>query len=195
MRTPIYPKAPRRDRSAGKDFLDAAQHIEPPSRAASAFGNSAATSQTISTDAALSYGMQPEGPAGKAVVTIFDAVQQMAPAEGWFAASAVIGRSLREDRKLHSRERRHVGDTVHAMLHKLRRLRTLLRQQESRPAKRSMRRSLSTSGRGEHKDRRFPMRSIALPGSPGWSSASLHHVRHSFPHVFPRCRSFQSQSG
>ncbi len=156
MRTPIYPKAPRRDRSAGKDFLDAAQHIEPPSRAASAFGNSAATSQAISTDAALSYGMQPEGPAGKAVVTIFDAVQQMAQQKGWFAASAVIGRSLREDRKLHSRERRYVGDTVHAMLRKLRRLRTLCGGKNPSSQALYAAQLVDQWSEGEHKDEALP---------------------------------------
>ncbi len=125
MRTPIYPKAPRRDRSAGKDFLDAAQHIEPPGRSASARGSGSSPAAGSSTDVSLAYGAQPEGPAGKAVVAIFDAVQQTARQKGWFAASAVIGRSLRDDRKLHSRERRYVGDTVHAMLRKLRRLRAL----------------------------------------------------------------------
>lgn len=125
MRTPIYSKAPRRDRSAEKDFLDAAQHIEPLGRSASAIGKSASASAQGATDAQLSYGAQPEGPAGKAVTAIFDAVQQTARQKGWFAASAVIGKSLRDDRKLHSRERRYVGDTVHAMLRRLRRLRTL----------------------------------------------------------------------
>jgi 16S rRNA (cytosine967-C5)-methyltransferase len=70
--------------------------------------------------------LAPEGLAGQAVVRIFDAVQQTARSKGWFAASALIGRSLREDRKLHSRDRRYVGDTVHSLLRRLRRLRTLV---------------------------------------------------------------------
>ena len=69
--------------------------------------------------------MEPSGLAGQAVVRIFDAVQQTARSKGWFAASALVGRSLRDDRKLHSRERRYVGDTVFAMLRKQRRLRAL----------------------------------------------------------------------
>ena len=59
-------------------------------------------------------GLLPDSLAGRMVVTIFDAVQQTARSKGWFAASSVIGKTLREDRKLHSRDRRYVGDTVHA---------------------------------------------------------------------------------
>jgi 16S rRNA (cytosine967-C5)-methyltransferase len=111
MSAPIYPKASRRESFAGRDFLDAARHNDPtPNRPASPAPASPA----------------PDSPAGRAVVTIFDAVQQTARQKGWWAVSAVIGRALREDRKLHSRERRYVGDTVHSLLRQLRRLRAII---------------------------------------------------------------------
>ena len=117
MSAPIYPKASRRESFAGRDFLDAARHNDPtPNRPASPAPASPA----------------PDSPAGRAVVTIFDAVQQTARQKGWWAVSAVIGRALREDRKLHSRERRYVGDTVHSLLRQLRRLRAIIGGKKSK---------------------------------------------------------------
>lgn len=123
MSGPIYPKAARPESFADDDFLDAAQHIRRPDHTAR---NSSVTADSLSGSLLPhKLWMEPSGLAGQAVVRIFDAVQQTARSKGWFAASALVGRSLRDDRKLHSRERRYVGDTVFAMLRKQRRLRAL----------------------------------------------------------------------
>ncbi len=127
MRKPIYPKAARPESFGKNDLLDAAQHIRRPDHTAKSTSATPATQVTSASGSSIlkTAWVPPESLAGQAVVRIFDAVQQTAKSKGWFAASAVIGRSLRDDRKLHSRERRYVGDTVHAMLRRQRRLRTL----------------------------------------------------------------------
>lgn len=126
MSAPIYPKAQRRESFAGEVFLDAAQHIERPYRTAGSELAAVRPSPSAMPGLGRSGGLLPDSLAGRMVVTIFDAVQQTARSKGWFAASSVIGKTLREDRKLHSRDRRYVGDTVHAMLRRLRRLRALV---------------------------------------------------------------------
>jgi 16S rRNA (cytosine(967)-C(5))-methyltransferase len=62
---------------------------------------------------------------GRTAVSIFDAMQQAAAAQGWFAAAALLGQRLRAARELRSPERRFVADALHDLVRGLRRLRHL----------------------------------------------------------------------
>ncbi|MFO0578044.1 MAG: class I SAM-dependent methyltransferase [Polyangia bacterium] len=62
---------------------------------------------------------------GRSAVSIFDAMQQAAAAQGWFAAAALLSQRLRAARELRSPERRFVSDALHDLVRGLRRLRHL----------------------------------------------------------------------
>lgn len=67
----------------------------------------------------------PDGRAGRAAISIFDAMQQTASREGWFAAAGVLAQRLRGARELRSHERRFVSDALNDLVRGLRRLRHL----------------------------------------------------------------------
>lgn len=62
----------------------------------------------------------------RSVAEIFDTTQQVASERGWYRAAQALARGVREERQLHSSERRFVGDALNGMVRGLRRLRTLV---------------------------------------------------------------------
>lgn len=67
----------------------------------------------------------PDGRAGRIAISIFDAMQQAASKDGWFAAAGVLAQRLRGARELRSHERRFVSDALNDLVRGLRRLRHL----------------------------------------------------------------------
>lgn len=63
-----------------------------------------------------------DGRIRRAAVSIQEAVQRAASSEGWVRAADVLARRLREDRSLHSSERRFLADALHKMMRGHRRL-------------------------------------------------------------------------
>ncbi len=61
----------------------------------------------------------------RSTVELFDKVQRASISQGWSRAAALLASALREERSLHSRERRFVGDGLHRMIRGLRRLQAL----------------------------------------------------------------------
>lgn len=90
----------------------------------------------------------PEGRAGRTAISIFDAMQQTASREGWFAAAGVLAQRLRGARELRSHERRFVSDALNDLVRGLRRLRHLTARSSTQASGQAAGRSKSSGAPG-----------------------------------------------